>query len=174
MQYGFRKISPKVRNGFGVSVGAAIAAYAVSPYLALWDIDRALNGNNPGMLAPHVDWSSLTHSLKEEILPPAPVADDDLPGFGSSFAGAAVSHAIDVQLSPATLLSTARQMIPQGGATGAVLPDLGSIHAHFVSLGKFEAQVDQPGRTPFVLHMKFEHWSWKITRFEMPGSVQHS
>ncbi|WP_231875976.1 hypothetical protein [Gluconobacter japonicus] len=47
----------------------------------------------------------------------------------------------------------------------------GGLHAHFVSLNKFEAQVDQPGQTPFVLHMKFEHWGWKITRFDLPQSA---
>ncbi|MBS1067367.1 DUF2939 domain-containing protein [Gluconobacter cerinus] len=174
MKNSFWKISYRARQGLGVTVGAVLAAYAVSPFLALWDIDRAMKGNNPARLIPHVDWSSLAHSLKEQFRPPVPASDDDLPDFGSSFAGNAISNAIDTELSPATLMSTAHQLMPAGSSSyssGGGWPVLGGLHAHFVSLNKFEAQVDQPGQTPFVLHMKFEHWGWKITRFELPQSA---
>ncbi|MBS1065873.1 DUF2939 domain-containing protein [Gluconobacter kondonii] len=168
MRKGFRRAMPRAWQGLGVTAGAVLAAYAVSPYLALWDIDRALHGNNASRLAPHVDWSSLSHCLKEQFTPAAP-ADDDLPGFGSSFAGQVVSNAIDTHLTPATLMTTAHQIMPHDVSTSGWLGVWHGVHAHFVSAGKFEAILDQPGQTPFVLHMKFEHWGWKITRFEMPA-----
>ncbi|AFW02303.1 hypothetical protein BAR24_12345 [Gluconobacter oxydans] len=176
MQSSFWKKSSRTRQGLGVGLGATLAAYAISPYLALWDIDRAMKGNNPARLVPHVDWTSLTHSLKEQFKPPAPASDDELPDFGSSFADNAISNAIDTELSPGTLMTTAHQLMPAGGAvsSGGGWPVWGGLHAHFVSLSKFEAQVDQPGQTPFVLHMKFEHWGWKITRFELPQSAPRS
>ncbi|EHH68274.1 hypothetical protein GMO_10440 [Gluconobacter morbifer G707] len=101
-------------------------------------------------------------------------SDDELPDFGSSFAGQVVSNAIDTHLTPATLMTTAHQIMPRniGEQTASgLLGALQGIHAHFVSPTRFEARVDQTGQTPFVLHMKFEHWGWKITRFEMPAAV---
>ncbi|GBR71764.1 DUF2939 domain-containing protein [Gluconobacter kanchanaburiensis] len=173
MKNGFRKVMPRAWQGLGVSAGAVLAAYVVSPYVALWDIDRAMNGNNPSRLAPHVDWASLSHCLKEQFSPPVP-SEDELPGFGSSFAGQAISNAIDTHLTPATLMTTAHQIMPRAASAPGGLGAWNSLHAHFVSLGKFEASMDQPGQTPFVLHMKFENWSWKITRFEMPAPAHRA
>lgn len=166
------RLNRRTRHGIGAGIGAAIVAYAASPYIALWNIDRAARTDNSHALGHYVDWSALTQSLKKEFVP-APAAGDDLPDFGSSFAGNVVSNAIESDLTPASLLTTAHQYMPAGygaGQGGGVTSWTG-LRARFVSLRKFEARIAEPGRTPFVVHMSFEHWGWKITRLEMPHDV---
>ncbi|GEL65104.1 DUF2939 domain-containing protein [Kozakia baliensis] len=166
----------RLPHAFGMAMLTIICIYALSPYIALWSINNALRSHDAQTLSSHIDWSALTHSLKEEsvaaILGPPPAADD-LPDFGSSFATNAVSHAIDTRLTPDTLLSLAGQLIPSNkGSTGSPSDILSHLSAHFVALTRFEARVTTtPGQAPTVVHMKFEHWRWQITRLEMPQAA---
>jgi len=146
--------------------------------MALWSIESAIKTRNCGQLSAHIDWTSLNRSLKTDCataIAGPPAAADDLPDFGTSFASNAVSNAIDTKLTPDTVLSVADQMMPKPDARAVPefsLAALSRLSAHFVSPARFEAAVSGAGGQPqMVVHLKFEHWHWKITRLEMPTQV---
>ncbi|GAN53473.1 hypothetical protein Tasa_010_020 [Tanticharoenia sakaeratensis NBRC 103193] len=174
-------VAPRRRSPRGTTrIGSGFAcfclgAYALSPYIALWSIDSAIRTHDPARLAAHIDWSALNGSLKSDtiaaIVGPPPGADD-LPDFGSSFASTAVSNAIDTQLNTQELLDMAGKMMPADARSAPGYAALARVHARFVAPARFEASVPGPANeTPMVVHLKFEHWHWKITRLEMPQAM---
>lgn len=164
-------------HALGALTVAMVCIYALSPYLALWSLSSALRAHDTNSMAQHIDWDALTSSLKAEavdaIVGPPPAADD-LPDFGSSFATGAVSHAIDAHLTPELVMGFAAQMIDGQKATS--LPSVTELYnrlsAHFIAPAEFEAGlVMVPGQQPTMVHMKFEHWQWKVTRLDIPKAV---
>ncbi|GBQ13335.1 hypothetical protein AA21291_1473 [Swaminathania salitolerans LMG 21291] len=176
----FRLALPSLRRTphiAGALFVALACIYALSPYLALWSLSSALRSHDTDTLAQHIDWSALSASLKsdtlETLLGPPP-AEDDLPDFGTSFASGAVSHAIDTHLTPETLMTMASQMIhaPASAPAPGLMALYARISAHFVSPLRFEAGlITGPGGKPTIVHLKFEQWRWKITRFDIPKAA---
>ncbi|AQS87823.1 hypothetical protein NCH01_08700 [Neoasaia chiangmaiensis] len=168
-------IAARPHHWFGAFFLAVICAYALSPFMALWSIDGALKSHDANTLATHIDWSALTDSLKQQTISaingPAAAADD-LPDFGSSFATSAVSHAIDTRLTTDSLLTMATQMMPAGQQPASWRDLWSKFSARFVGLTGFEARLaSRPGQAPTTVHMKFEHWHWKVTRLELPAGA---
>ncbi|MBU2654282.1 DUF2939 domain-containing protein [Acidomonas methanolica] len=152
---------------------AVLATYLLSPFLALWTINGAVRTHDAHLLSTHIDWSALNTNLKQQtidaILGPPPEADD-LPDFGSAFATTAISHAIDTRLTPSALLGMATQLMPKDGEPIGWATLFTRFSARFEGVTRFKAEVDAPdGRTQAIVHLKFEHWHWQVTRVDLPG-----
>lgn len=165
----------------GAATVALACIYALSPYLALWSLSTALRTHDAQALARHIDWSALSSSLKAETIDALvgpPPAEDDLPDFGTSFASNAVSHAIDTRLTPELLMTMTSQIMKASPGNASLLQTshlkelYTRLSAHFISPTRFEAGLaTRPGQRPTIVHMKFEHWHWKIIQFELPRAV---
>ncbi|MDG6093578.1 DUF2939 domain-containing protein [Acetobacter sp. AN02] len=158
----------------------AFVLFLASPLITLWNISAAIQSGNMEGLGRSINWGSLDSCLKQQILaglnldmsPPS----DELPDFGSSFAVAAVSSAIDHRLTQENIGSVVGQIFPDGiGAqavsSGTVLSVLQHASGRFSSYNVFEARVVLPGHekeTPLGIQLKIEGWRWKLTRVDLP------
>ncbi|MCE2575670.1 DUF2939 domain-containing protein [Komagataeibacter sp. FNDCR2] len=164
------------------TLAAATSLYAASPFFTLWSITSAVRTHDMGSLNTCLKWESVRSSLKNQVvdgLIGPPHADDELPGFGESFASSAVSNAIDEEVRPDRLGTLVDHLLPQGPASAsyhtwsAMVGLLGRVHMHFTHPGVFEASVIMPGHeneTPLRLQMRIHAFQWKIDRVELPAA----
>lgn len=181
---------------FCVSAGL----FLFSPVSALWTLADAVRGNDVVALRDGADWGALRASLKDAFLQPAPsvaatpvagvrlasarvpvsaaapapVSDDELPEFGSSFVSTVVSNAVDDDVTPERLLALAHPAA--SGTAGPVsVPD--ALHRlagfGFDAPDRFEVALrisDQPNAEPVRLVLRIERWRWKVIAVHMPAS----
>lgn len=158
---------------------AAVAAYLVWPYVALWQIDRALQSRDLTALESIADWPALRASIKadwraetvadnsKQII--AGLRDSSAAGvvgslLGSALGGAAVDTIIDGMISP--------QMLAKAINDGAVFRDHDPVefvrYAFFSSPTVFRLDLSNPkndvAAAPLTLLLTLSGGSWKISR----------
>lgn len=165
----------KRRSALTAMICAMVGLYAASPFIALWSISDALRAHDEAALSTHIDWSSLSASLKQQTidrLMGPPPADDDLPDFGTAFAASAVSHAIDTRLTPNALINMAARLMPQDGQPLSWTATIHRASVWFEAPNRFRAQIYSPqGDTEAIVHLRFEHWRWQITQVDIPHNA---
>ncbi len=93
-------------------------AYMVSPYVALWQLEAALQRGDTLALERGVDWKMVRDGLKEDIsdgiIGPmqAQLASNALPPFGASFVSGIAETAVEREVTPQNLVAVMRQMRP--------------------------------------------------------------
>ncbi len=155
-----------------VSVGAMAAAcllYLASPFATLWTMGVALQRHDDAALCASLDWKLVRSGLKDSLGLRPPVQrvsqQDDLPGFGESFATGVASSMIDDDITPERLDAMLSAPAMQGhGAAG--LP-----RGFFVSPTRFRAEIRMSGEPPVEISMRIEKWRWKITRIRLPADM---
>ncbi|MBO1323633.1 DUF2939 domain-containing protein [Acetobacter sp. TBRC 12305] len=165
-----------------LSATLACGLYLASPFMTLLSVASDLRSHDMVSLGHVINWGSLDASIKKQALnglhmlsePPA----DELPEFGSSFAGAAVSNAVDTSVNQANLGTLVDQALLE--TAGPTRPSLLSVAAvasrttvRFTRPDEFVAAVPLPGHehdTPLRIQMRIEGWHWKITAVEFPVS----
>ncbi len=160
------------RRAVRVSAGAMAAAsvlYLASPFATLWSMGTALQRHDDAALCASLDWKLVRSGLKDSLGLRAPVRrvsqQDDLPGFGESFAVGVASSMIDDDITPERLDAMLSAPAMQGhGAAG--LP-----HGFFVSPARFQAEIRIRGEAPIEISMRIEKWRWKITRIRLPDDM---
>lgn len=179
---GRRHRCPAIAAG---SLAIAFGLYAASPFVTLWSVASALQHDDPGAVRTALDWRTVRTGLKAELgggpavtlaSASAAAAQDDLPGFGESFATTIVSHVVDDVVTPEHLVT----MLSQAGtapASRAASPGsvLGRVrHVGFDGPTGFEAAFrlgDDPEAAPVTISMRIEKWQWKITRIHLPDQM---
>ncbi|RFD19569.1 DUF2939 domain-containing protein [Komagataeibacter melaceti] len=160
------------------TLAAATSLYAASPFFTLWSVTSAVRTHDLGSLNTCLKWESVRSSLKNQVVDSLigpPHADDELPGFGESFASSAVSNAVDEEVRPERLGTLIDHLVPQEQirvTPGSLLGLLGRVHMHFTHPGVFEASVIMPGHeneTPLRLQMRIHAFQWKIDRVDLPA-----
>ncbi|CAM2918514.1 hypothetical protein CFR75_05765 [Komagataeibacter xylinus] len=160
------------------TLAAATTLYAASPFFTLWSITSAIRSHDMGSLNTCLKWESVRNGLKTQVVDDLigpPVADDELPAFGSSFASSAASNAIDEEVRPDKLGMLVDHLMPheqQPATAGTMMGLLWRVHAHFTHPGVFEASVLMPGHeneTPLRLQMRIHAFQWKIHRIDLPA-----
>ncbi len=167
-----RVVQRKRRRAIRLSVAAMAGScvlYLASPYAALWTMGTALQRHDDAALCASLDWKLVRSGLKDSLGLRPPVQrvsqQDDLPGFGESFAVGVASGMIDDDITPERLDAMLSGPAMQGhGATG--LP-----HGFFVSPARFQAEIRIAGEAPVEISMRIEKWRWKITRIRLPDDM---
>ena len=169
----------------------ALLFYVVSPLTALFSVANGLRHEDVAALRGALDWRAVRLGLKTDFggggvpvsLASAKVsaADDELPGFGESFASTLVSRAVDNEVTPermmAMLSRTDANETGQNGAglLAAVRSVLGRVErVTFLGPARFEAAIrmsDDPSAQPVCVSMRLEHWQWKITQIHLPEQM---
>lgn len=168
----------------------ALLFYVVSPLTALFSVANGLRHEDVAALRGALDWRAVRLGLKTDFGGGVPVslasakvsaADDELPGFGESFASTLVSRAVDNEVTPermmAMLSRTDANETGQAGAGmfAAVRSVLGRVErVTFLGPARFEAAIrmsDDPSAPPVCVSMRLEHWQWKITQIHLPEQM---
>lgn len=151
------------------AMAAACAMYLASPYMTLASMGMAMQRHDQGALRSSLDWSLVRAGLKESLGLRPPVQQvsqqDELPGFGESFATGVASGMIDADITPERLGSMlGNPAIHDHGMGG--LP-----HGHFSGPARFDAEIQVSGGDPIRITMRIEKWRWKITRITLPDDI---
>ena len=167
----------------------AVLFYVLSPLTALLSVANGLRHEDVAALRGALDWRAVRLGLKADFGGGLPVSlasakvstDDDLPGFGESFASTLVSRAVDNEVTPermmAMLSRTDAGGTGQGGAgmLASVRSMLGRVErVTFLGPARFEAAIrmtDDPSAQPVCVSMWLERWQWKITQIHLPEQV---
>ena len=163
---------------------AAFALYFASPYMMLWSTGVALQRHDRAALCASLDWSQVRAGLKDELGLQRPVQQisqqDELPGFGESFASNVASGMIDDDITPErldTILSSAMSSgpgTPGHASRGHAAPGpsvAGLPHGYFAGPAHFEARIPMTGGAPIGISLRIEKWHWKITRVTLPEDL---
>ena len=137
-----------------------------------------------------LDWRAVRLGLKADFGGGLPVslasakvspADDELPGFGESFASTLVSRAVDNEVTPERMMAMLSRTDTGGvgqagsGVVAAVRSVLGRVErVAFLGPARFEAAIrmsDDPSAQPVCVSMRLEHWQWKITQIHLPEQM---
>ena len=168
----------------------ALLFYVVSPLATVLSVANGLRHEDVAALRGALDWRAVRLGLKADFGGGLPVslasakvsqADDELPGFGESFASTLVSRAVDNEVTPermmAMLSRTDTGGIDQTGAgvVAAVRAVVGRVErVAFLGPARFEAAIrmsDDPSAQPVCVSMRLEHWQWKITQIHLPEQM---
>ncbi|MBB2174663.1 DUF2939 domain-containing protein [Gluconacetobacter johannae] len=169
----------QARRICAVTLVMSLSLFVASPFVTLWSVSSALQANDMRSLGSFLNWRAVRTSLKTQLVDSVvgtqPVADDELPEFGSSFATAAVSNAVDLNVNPDNLGSLVGQVMPAAPAipVEARVAILHHVHVRFVRPDMFEASIAVPGHeheSPLHLQMRIQGWRWKITRVDLPSA----
>ncbi|WP_246395925.1 DUF2939 domain-containing protein [Gluconacetobacter tumulisoli] len=168
----------QARRICAVTLVMSLSLFVASPFVTLWSVSSALQANDMRALGSFLNWRAVRTSLKSQIVDSVvgtQASADDLPEFGSSFATAAVSNAVDLNVNATNLGSLVGQVMP---VTPAVplesrVAILHHVHVRFLRPDMFEASIAVPGHdqeTPLHLQMRIQGWRWKITRVDLPSA----
>jgi len=126
----------------------------------------ALNTHDNVALCASLDWSHVRDGLKDSLGLRAGVQQvsqqDELPGFGESFATSMASGMIDEDFTPARLDTMLSGPLARSRGAGA-LP-----RGYFVGPTQFRAAINMGGATPVEITMRIQKWRWQITRITFP------
>ena len=157
-----------------VCTGAMVAAgvlYLASPYMTLWSMGTALRSHDKAALCSALDWEQVRIGLKDSLGLQRPTQqvsqEDELPGFGESFATNMASGMIDDDITPerlGTMLSGMTTHMHGGTATP---------RGYLAGPAHFEARIPVAGEAPIEITMRIEKWHWKITRIRLPDEMLH-
>ncbi len=186
----FRKVGLRHRAAAvsATCLALALLFYALSPVATLLSVANGLRHEDVAALRGALDWRAVRLGLKADFGGGLPVslasakvssADDELPGFGESFANTLVSHVVDDEVTPERMMAMLSRGdaggIAQGGAVAAVRSVLGRVErVAFLGPARFEAAIrmsDDPSVQPVCVSMRLEHWQWKITEIHLPEQM---
>jgi len=155
-----------------------LAAYAVSPYVALWRLEQALDHGDAGRLEASVDWKSVREGFKQDIAEgvigpmQGELAANTLPQFGASFIAGIADNAVDHDVTPQNLIAVMRQM-HTGEATHASMNRFA--WAFFDSPTSFNVVINMPGTDPDDSHMRLRlelhNGTWRVMRAWIPQDM---
>ena len=168
----------------------AVLFYALSPVATLLSVASGLRHEDVAVLRGALDWRAVRLGLKADFGGGLPVslasakvsaADDELPGFGESFANTLVSHVVDDEVTPERMMA----MLSRSGAGAIGQADAGALasvrsvlgrveRVAFLGPARFEAAIrmsDDPSAQPVCVSMRLERWQWKITEIHLPEQM---
>ena len=168
----------------------ALLFYALSPVATLLSVANGLRHEDVAALRGALDWHAVRLGLKADFGGGLPVslasakvsaADDELPGFGESFANTLVSHVVDDEVTPERMMA----MLSRSGAGATGQANAGALAAvravldrvervAFLGPARFEASIrmsDDPSAQPVCVSMRLERWQWKITEIHLPEQM---
>lgn len=97
--------------------------YMASPYMALYQLEAAVERGDTQTLERGVDWKTVRDGLKQDIADgvigpmQAQLASNTLPPFGSSFISGIMETSVDREVTPQNLVAVMRQMRAPGTAS---------------------------------------------------------
>ena len=151
------------------SLAAATVLYLASPFMTLWTLGAALQVHDDSALRSSLDWKLVRAGLKQSLGLEHAVRQasqqDELPGFGESFAVGVASGMIDEDITPQRLdamLST--PALHKHGM--ANLP-----RGFFTGPSCFVAEIRMGAAAPIDLTLRIEKWHWKVTRVTLPQEM---
>lgn len=155
-----------------------VLAYAVSPYIALWRLEAALDRGDTATLEASVDWKSvrdgLKHDIDDGIIGPvqSQLASNSLPQFGASFIAGIADSVVDRDVTPQNLIAVMRQM-RSGEAAHSVVECFS--WAFFDSPTSFNVVVNTPGGEledgQLKLRLELHNGSWRVMRAWIPQDI---
>lgn len=167
-----------------LSTAALMAAYAVSPYVSLYLMGRALTAGDVRALTSDVDWTQVRESLKQDIAdgitgepaaePASQTSNDDLPPFGSGMVAGMAGNIVDRAVTPERLAQSVQALHIAGAQAGATI-----VAAHFTAPTCFVVALrtpqERPDEPPIELSLRLEThgWvaAWKVVRASVPTSL---
>ncbi len=165
------------RRAYRICAGAmttACALYLASPYVMLWSAGTALKRHDRASLCSYLDWEQVRAGLKDTLGLRRPVQQvsqqDELPGFGESFATGVASGMIDEDVTPERLDTIVSSAMSSGTATRTHAA-AGMPHGYFAGPAHFVAEIHMTGGAPIEISMRIEKWHWKITRITLPEDM---
>ena len=188
----FRKTGTRHRAASvsATCLALALLFYALSPVATLLSVANGLRHEDVATLRGALDWHAVRLGLKADFGGGLPVslasakvsaADDELPGFGESFANTLVSHVVDDEVTPERMMA----MLSRSGAGAIGQADAGALavvrsvldrveRVAFLGPARFEAAIrlsDDPSAQPVCVSMRLEGWQWKITQIHLPEQM---
>lgn len=169
----------------------AWAIFMVSPFVALYDLSKAVEARDTERITERVNFNALRTSLSRQILGEY-LKDQDLEGVERDIAaeaGAAVLNPVVEQLvSPQALIDLFENGWPEratGGSGGAAAPlsfDLGSLQQAWRTFLFSESEgfrsvtipvpVDQPKDQQFRITMRLRNTTWRLSGIELPAPLR--
>lgn len=170
----------------------AWAIFMVSPFLALYDLGRAVEARDIGRITERVNFSALRHSLSRQILGEY-LKDEDLAGAERDLAteaGTALLNPVVEQLvTPQALADLFDDGWPEQAAgnpaAAAAMPlrvEIGSLGQAWRTFLFSESQgfrsvtipipVDQPKEKQFRITMRLSGTTWRASGLELPAALR--
>jgi Protein of unknown function (DUF2939) len=168
----------QARRICAVTAVMSLSLFVASPFVTLWSVASAIQAHDSRAVGTFLNWRAVRSSLKAQIassIGGQAASDDDLPEFGSSFATAAVSNAVDLDVNADNLGTVIGEVMPAAGPVPVTSEAamLHHVHVRFLRPDIFEARIVLPGHdhaSPLRLEMHIQGWRWKITRVDLPSS----
>ncbi|HEU6443217.1 MAG TPA: DUF2939 domain-containing protein [Microvirga sp.] len=170
----------------------AWAIFMVSPFVALYDLSKAVEARDTNRIAERVNFHALRTSLSRQILGEY-LKDQDLQGTELNLAteaGTAVLNPVVEELvTPQALIELfedgwperVAERSPQGAATAPRL-DLGSLEQAWKTFLFSESQgfrsvtipvpADRPKDEQFRITMRLRYTTWRLTGIDLPAPLR--
>jgi hypothetical protein len=147
---------------WGLTLVVAALAYLAWPYLALWDLDRAVADADPQALAPRVDIEAVRDEIRRKLNKDAPSSIGKLSDPFIQWLNQGIRRLGTGALDEVVTLDWVRERLRAGPQ-----PDRGLLHqvsyAFFDSPRGFRVRLGAPGQPQVYLRMTLQGLRWRIT-----------
>ena len=164
-----------------ITLFVIVLAYGISPFVALFQLQLALDRGDTVRLEQRIDWASVRDGLKQDvadgIIGPVQtqLASNTLPQFGASFMVGVAGTMIEQNVTPQNLIAVMRQV--RDGHESEVPPSI--MHclgdARFEGLASISIVVTRPGEEPedghLRLRLQLQHGTWRVVRAWIPQDM---
>jgi hypothetical protein len=155
----------------------AVVLYGASPFLAMWQLERAMDRGDAVSLEKRVDWRSVRDGLKQDIADgiigpvQTQLTANALPPFGASFMMGLADTAIEREVTPQNLIAVMRQMRP---ATAPANPFASFDWAFFDGPFSFSVIVHSDGDEEdghLRIRLELRGGVWTVVRAWIPQDI---
>lgn len=152
------------------------AAWLVYPYATLWRLDIAVRQADAAPLRSLVDWDAVRDGLKEELSdwvldePANGRPSNELAPFGAGFVRGVTGRALDLKVTPETLMS----LVHAASDTPRADPPIDAYveWACFTNPTIFSVRVRTDiDAEPIRVVMELRGWRWKVRRVWLPHAL---
>jgi hypothetical protein len=160
-----------------------LIGYGASPYVAMFQLEMALEHGDAARLEQRIDWISVREGLKQDIADgiigpvQTQLASNTLPQFGASFMAGIADSMIEHDVTPQNLIAVIRQTQDGDAAhftgLGTILHCLTS--ASFDGPARFNVVIATPSDDPdeghLRLRLELENGTWRVVRAWIPQDM---
>lgn len=169
----------------------AWAIFMVSPFVALYDLNKAVEAKDIGRITERVNFNALRNSLSRQILGEY-MKDQDLEGVERDLAteagAAALNPVVEQLVTPQALIDLLEDGWPEataGGMSGTAVSlrfDMGSLKQAWRTFIFSESQgfrsvtipvrADEAKEKQFKITMRLRGTTWRLSGIELPASLR--
>jgi hypothetical protein len=156
-----------------------VVCYLASPYVTLWQVQRAIDAKDASALSEYIDFPSVRESLKDQVnakmareMEKSPRGSNGFAGLALLFGPVVVDRLVDSYVTPAgmaSILDGNARAAPGSGNDSAAKRGDGEVTRTYRDLDRFDlVRTTADGKEVRMVLRRHGLFTWKVSEFIVP------